>query len=215
YPIVLQKYLAAGNGTGIYVTPGTDHGDPSDNANVNVISNVAIHNQLGFELDMTGKAQYNTASNNVVAGFGLDPDLVYKWPFYSVFNHNAAIGNRGPGVLLYSESADPSMSGFADFSHNDFFGNDRNRPASLQNGLGHGPSAHCGVLNTGYSNPELEFGGFALGGKATTQYDYWGAASGPHAVGAGDAAGGVCDKNGAVTTVLPFSTSPYVFTSLP
>jgi hypothetical protein len=212
-PIVVQKNLAMGNANvGFTVFPGDSFGDLSGDAhNVTLLNNVATQSGVGFSLAQFGKAQYNTATNNTFAGFSLDADLFDK-PF-TIFSYNAAVGNRGPGVIVWPEQ---ESGGFADFSHNDFIGNDRDRTVTSlpypAGPLNFGPSAHCGLLNTGFSY----FYGFPLVGGAKIQslHDFWGTSQGPQAKGPGDEAGGVCDLTGAVTTVVPFSTTAYAFTSV-
>jgi hypothetical protein len=150
----------------------------------------------------------------------------------SSFKGNSAIGNAGPGVILQF-SPDPfteqSFSGFKPFGANNFYGNDRNRAAlsisigaSVEgahdsNGFNPGPSAHCGVLNVGALAPVVVqgFGGPVQVITVSAGGNFWGSASGPQPTGAGDAVGGSCDQNHAITIGKPFATVGFVITTSP
>src|SRR3569833_1726772 len=89
----------------------------------------------------------NTAANNSQAGFWVEAG--------GAFQRNTAVGNAGPGVIVQF-FVDRSGAEFTSFTQNNFYGNDRNRPAldiSSANladvPVAVGPSAHCGVLNAG------------------------------------------------------------------
>ena len=218
--VTLWKNQAIGSGgAGFEVDPGMDNGDFGVYAGlVSVLNNVATNSYYGFYLSQTGTTQYNTAINNTAAGFWLDADAAFGKQF-TVFSYNAALGNRGPGIVVVPESFYHD-SGFADLSHNDLIDNDRDRTVTTLTALNPvfpitisiGAGARCGLLNTGAS---LLFGVNSLtGGKLHSSLDYWGSAQGPLTTGPGDTVGKTCDKNGAVTTFSPFSTSPYVFNSL-
>src|SRR6202035_1615874 len=154
-------------------------------------------------------------ADNSEAGFIVVPDQLGRafFPGVGSFEGNSAIGNAGPGVVVnfsasgFDDPRGPQRS-FRSFSHNNFYGNDRNRPVLLVGlevfqvspGFDTGPSAHCGVLNVGVL-------GAVLGPEPTppppvtlpASGNFWGSAAGPSSTGAGDAAGGACDENAAVT----------------
>ncbi len=152
-----------------------------------------------------------------------------------VFQGNSAIGNGGPGLIIQAASdvfdvdnSDPGDQ-IQVFNHNNFYGNDRNRPALLihePNGGGDpsldpGPSAHCGVLNVGKVTTQPGGAGPTNGGPTsvvvvqTATNNFWGSAKGPSATGPGDAAGGPCDQNGGVTITKPFATVDFPITTTP
>ena len=150
--ITLQSNLAQGGATGFFVSPGgqDEAGDSFGAGNVALVGNVSVHNAVGFIATAPGKLAANTAAGNAQAGFLLVPGG-------GQFQDNSAIGNAGPGAILQFSIDVGDTQGnrkFQSFTQNDFYGNDRNRPA-LNVSVGPfqapnpGPSAHCGVLNMG------------------------------------------------------------------
>jgi hypothetical protein len=142
------------------------------------------------------------------------------------------VGNAGPGVIV-EFSPDPQtlqITAFASFNHNNFYGNDRNRPpmvfvgpegysisVSPQGGYNPGPGAHCGVLNVG-ALAALTVGDVVSPSpviKLPAENNFWGSASGPRSDGPGDAVGGACDQNGGVTLAKPYAQTPFGITSWP
>jgi hypothetical protein len=200
--IVLQNNLAQGGGTGFLVATGAQDEDGLSlgAGNVSLLNNVSVHNGYGFDLTLVGRTENNTAAGNSQAG------------------------NGGPGIMLnYAANfspAEPPSNNYSPFTQNNFYGNDRNRPA-LDNFFGApspGPSARCGVLNLGdVSAALLASAGQGSLDPKTLQAgrNFWGSAQGPAANGVGDAAGGVCDQNAAVTIAKPFATTPFAITSWP
>jgi hypothetical protein len=197
-PVVLRGNLALGAGSGFVANaglcPGCDVTD-SGNNNDQVIGNVAAHCGTGFAMYEVGTIESNTASDNSGAGFKIDA------PIQESFRGNSAIGNGGPGVIV-NFSGDPfdltpSGGGFSRFSGNNFFGNDRNRPALSLDGLGvaglnPGPGAHCGVLNVGalaaIAGPVAVTPPPVM--KIQAAKNFWGSSAGPAPDGPGDAVGG-------------------------
>ncbi|MGH9521822.1 MAG: hypothetical protein ACRD3E_04745, partial [Terriglobales bacterium] len=179
-----------------------------------IVHNVAAESGVGFSLTRTGKITDNIASDNSQFGFYLEEVV----PFL----RNSAFGNAGPGVVTIDEAASyqSAPAPYAAFYGNNFFGNDRNRPALAFGGYGQpydynpGTSAQCGVLNMGAVGESLD----VVAGHAPpappvptvvlqAANNYWGSTSGAKPSGPGDAAGGVCDQNGAATIVKPFATA--------
>jgi len=225
--VIFQQNLASGCGTGYLVNTG-DQGegniDPDSAGIVQLTGNVASHCGVGFNTLLPGTLYGNTAAYNAQSGFVLVPSRG------QAFQNNSAIGNSGPGVLVdFSTDATViSVGFFSHFTRNNFFGNDRARPAalaflvqitapfSLPAGFP-GSSAHCGVLNVG--------GTAALVGPEAVSpppaqiivaaFNYWGTNHGPTAMGSGDAAGGVCDLNGGQTITSQYSTTAWPVTSFP
>jgi hypothetical protein len=122
----------------------------------------------------------------------------------------------------------PWLDQIQKFDHNNFYGNDRNRPALLIHepngggdpGLIPGPGAHCGVLNVGKVAPQQPdpITGVVPPPPVVSQSainNFWGSSKGPSATGAGDAAGGPCDQNGGVTVTKPFATVAFAITTAP
>ena len=157
---------------------------------VEFTNNVAAHGDWGFDLIGGAFLENNTAIDNSTVGFAFFP--VNGTP--SLFHSNSAISNGGPGVIFVGD--------IFDFRQNNFFGNDRNRPAAL----GAGQSARCGILNQGFA---------LTPGPSLALDNFWGSAAGPQAKGPGDDAGGVCDQNGSATKANTFATTPFAITSLP
>jgi hypothetical protein len=224
-PIILQSNLAQGSGTGFLVATGAqDEADSNLSAgNVSVLGNVAVHNGFGFDLTLVGRTEKNTAAGNSQAGFRTVP--------FGTFRGNSTLGNAGPGIVMnYGANFNASFFGLAPlsnnyspFSQNNFYGNDRNRPSLVISvgpipGPNTGPSADCGVLNLG-DVPAAELAGVGQGSldPQTLQAggNFWGSTQGPARTGVGDAAGGVCDQNGAVTIAKPFATTPFAITAWP
>ena len=152
--IIVRDNEAVGDTFGFWVYPGYNGGTgltESPASDVQLVNNIAAHGGTGFYTDLPGPVAYNTALDNSQSGFSITPGG-------APFQFNAAIGNGGPGMLV-NLSPDPFTLGvgnsFSPFTGNNFFGNDRKRPAlffgfglDLSN-LDPGPSAHCGVLNLG------------------------------------------------------------------
>jgi hypothetical protein len=217
-PIILQNNLAQGGGNGFFVDPGLQNEDALKigAGNVSVLGNVATHNGFGYNLTLVGKTENNTAAGNSQAGF--------TGVASGTFRGNSALGNGGPGILInYAAnffSFAPLSNNYSPFIQNNFYGNDRNRPvlAGAFGAPSPGPSAHCGVLNLG----DEAAAGMAASGQGSldpqtlqANGNFWGSAQGPNPTGIGDAAGGVCDQNGAVTIAKPFATTPFAITSWP
>ena len=203
---VVRDNEAVGATTGFFISPGTQDEIGNYNArDVQVVNNIAAHNGTGFYVDVVGLVSYNTALDNSQSGFTVTPSG-------GPFETNSAIGNGGPGVIvdLSNNGWGPGITlnpadVFSTFSNNNFFGNDRKRPAGLsfEGGWNPGPSAHCGVLNLG-----LVAASPAVPTQLQAANNYWGSSKGPSSTGPGDNAGGVCDQNGATTNTKPFSASP-------
>ncbi len=221
--VIFENNLALGGGGGFIVDGGAIcHNCPEIVATniVQLLNNVATQTAgVGFLAQLPGEVSGNTASYNAVAGF-----LIV--PAGAGFEHNSAVGNGGPGVLIdwSPDSITPVGGNFKTFSLNNLFGNDRNRPVislfwSAQlapNGYNPGPSAHCGILNVGGVAAVLNTGeGPPPPAPLAANYDYWGAPSGPKASGAGDTIGGACDQNGGVTTAKFPAATAYAVTTWP
>ncbi|MBV8740168.1 MAG: hypothetical protein JOZ12_00205 [Sinobacteraceae bacterium] len=186
---------------------------------VHLLHNEASAGGVGFAAAFVGSLQNNVASGNSVAGFIVVPGGLPP----TIFTGNVATGNGGPGVVVSFDDPANMQAGFKSFAGNDFYGNDRRRPASMTIGYPAdptdaykpGPGAHCGVLNIGAlaAVPPLSSPLPALTLLASD--NYWGSSSGPKPNGAGDAAGGPCDQNSGVTVSKPFSTSWFSFVPLP
>jgi len=234
-PIHVQGNKAFRCGVGFSVDPGglnDDFGFAADN--VQLSGNVATHCNYGFVTRRAGNIQSNTAVGNRTAGFWVTPmvgqsagapGLARVPPAKVVFTGNSAIGNGGPGIVVVYEpdnegdSVPHTFAGFASFSRNNFYGNDRARPAGLSIGaelFKLGASAHCGVLNVG-SFSSFVTGDVPLGQMVNLKAadNFWGSSSGPQVGGVGDNAGGACDKNGGVTSFKPVATTLFGITSLP
>ena len=217
-PIVLQNNLAQGGGTGFVVSTGAQDEDGLSlgAGNVSLLSNVAVHNGVGFDLTLVGRTENNTAAGNSQVGFRTIP--------YGTFRGNSALGNGGPGIMMnYAANFNglfPVTNNYSPFTQNNFYGNDRNRPV-LNSFFGApipAPSAHCGVLNLGDVSAAL----LASAGQGSLNPqtlaaggNFWGSAKGPAPTGAGDAVGGVCDQNGATTIAKPFATEAFAITAWP
>jgi hypothetical protein len=220
-PIILQSNFAQGGGTGFSVATGfqNEAAMSLSAGNVSLLGNVAVHNGVGFNLSLVGRTENNTAAGNSQSGFLVVPS--------GTFRGNSALGNAGPGIMInYAAnffSDGPLSNNYSLFTQNNFYGNDRNRPAQNFSvgpiaGPDLGPSAHCGVLNLGdVAAAELVSVGQGSLDPQTLQAsgNFWGSTHGPAATGVGDAAGGVCDQNGATTIVKSFATTPFAITSWP
>jgi hypothetical protein len=222
-PVTLRGNLASGGGTGFEVATGTqDQVNGADFAeNVQLLGNVAIHNGAGFVADLPGQIVGNTAAGNSQFGFLITPGG-------AAFQDNSAIGNAGPGAIIQfspDETNFGAIGHFQSFTNNNFYGNDRNRPAlslapvMLLSAASYnpGPSAGCGVLNVGALAVIL--GPFAGGTLPiiilNAANNFWGSAQGPQAHGSADAVGGRCDQNAGVTLAKQFAPVPFAITSLP
>jgi hypothetical protein len=219
--ILLQGNIANGGGTGFAVHPGhqDDIGQAYSASNVSVLGNVAAHYGLGFDLDLAGDIERNTAAGNARAGFSVVPDDTH-------FTGNSTLGNRGPGLIVnfsadwFDGGTDPSRH-FASIAGNNFYGNDRDRPTlGIGSGgvlLDTGTTAHCGILNVGAvatifgpaetSPPPKE--------PLSAAKEFWGVAKGASATGPGDAVGGACDKNGGTTSAPTPAPLAFAITALP
>jgi hypothetical protein len=180
--------------------------------NIFLTGNVAEHNKLGFYALVPGKMLNNTAANNSQAGFWVVAG--------GAFQGNTAVGNAGPGAIVQF-FVDRSGAGFTSFTQNNFYGNDRNRPAldiSSANladvPVAVGPSAHCGVLNAGQ---RVAFPGDLPDPPVVTALNangnFWGSTHGPSPTGAADAVGGACDKNGGKTTATSYASVGFAVTT--
>jgi hypothetical protein len=199
---VVRDNEALGAGTGFSISPGTNNEIGAYSASdVQVVNNIAAHGGTGFYVDVPGLVSYNTALDNSQSGFTVTPGG-------AAFEANTAIGNGGPGVIvdLSNNGWGPGINlnpadVFSTFSYNNFFGNDRKRPAGLSfEGGNPGPSAHCGVLNLGLGGASP-----AVATQLQAANNYWGSSQGPSSSGPGDNAGGVCDQNDSTTSTKPFS----------
>jgi len=220
---LIQNNVTRAAGTGFHIESGQICGDctPLGPASeVLTIHNFATNGGVGFYLRQAGPAKDNFASDNSQYGF---LSVGSSGPFV----HNSAIGNAGPGIVTGLDAGTPSFG--LSLQQNNFFNNDRNRPVLSLGEYGPpydydpGPSAHCGVLNMGavWQSYALDGGSHlppappvpSVTLQATN--NYWGSSSGPSSAGAGDAAGGVCDQNNAVTITKPFATTAVTITALP
>ena len=134
----------------------------------------------GFSISGTGFViEGNEALSNAGAGF----ELGSRPGAASVhsFQHNWAVGNVGPGVVLFSQVT------VSNFWANNIFGN----ATSDQLVLG-SVAKNCGIFN-------------ASGNALRATGSFWGSATGPGPDPA-DAAGGNCDTGGSVTVFKPFAS---------
>jgi hypothetical protein len=217
--IVVQNNYARGGGIGFNVPGGTQQmvGTASNSSLVLLTDNVAEYNGLGFYALYPGNMASNTAANNSQAGF-----QVVASPF--ALQGNTAVGNAGPGAIVQffdDGSQPPNVLGFKSFTQNNFYGNDRHRPA-LSINIGQlpvvtynpGPSAHCGVLNLGALAQAFEdVANPLIPAPLNANGNFWGTTHGPSATGAADAVGGQCDQNGGKTTATSFATAGFVITT--
>jgi len=218
---LVQNNVARAAGTGFQIEPGHICGDcPAIATEVLLVHNFATNGGVGFSLLQGGQTKDNLATDNSQYGFLVRGS---SGPFV----RNSAIGNAGPGIVIGLEARTASFS--LSLQQNNLFNNDRNRPVLSFGDYGApydfnaGPGAHCGVLNMG-AIWQSYAGGTGLHGPPTAPIpsvtlqatnNYWGSSSGPSSTGAGDAAGGVCDENNAVTITKPFATSPAPISALP
>jgi hypothetical protein len=227
--VILQNNVALGAGIGVNVTAGdqAEGGLIFSDAIVQLLSNVATHCSLGFSTLLVSSINGNTASDNSLAGFMVVPDNTTS------FTGNSAIGNAGPGLILQFSpdiNDDQASDTFQTLRGNNFYGNDRNRPAlaiatsafvgPAQDSPGvfnPGPSAHCGILNVGALAAIVVQGNEHTAPVITVSApgSYWGSAGGPSPTGAGDAVGGLCDQNHGVTIGKPFATASLSITTAP
>jgi hypothetical protein len=217
--VVAQNNYARGAGIGFNVPGGArlPFGTQSS-ANISLTGNVAEHNKLGFFALVPGKMLNNTAANNSQAGFWVVAG--------GAFQGNTAVGNAGPGAIvqffldLFNPDG-PASVGFTSFTQNNFYGNDRNRPAltisSAQNSdvpVNAGPSAHCGVLNAGQLTQfAIDLPNPPVVSPLNANGNFWGATHGPAPTGASDAVGGACDKNGGKTTATSYASTGFAITT--
>jgi len=221
--IIVKDNVALGAGTGFVVQPVGPGAETLFNpsaTNVQLVANVAMGGGVGFSASDPGQITYNMAVKNSQIGFELNPGG-------AAFYANSAIGNGGPGVLIYLNDINDfgpipefTPNTFAPFTGNNFIGNDRNRPAlTVPNfSISPGPGAHCGVLMGIFLPP-----GFlrappppqAL--RLAASDNYWGSADGPaSAEPDADAVGGACNQDGTTTIATPFSKTSFpVHSGLP
>ena len=226
--IIIRDNVALGAGTGFLVQPvgpGSEVlGNPGA-SNVQLVANVAMGGGVGFNASDPGQITYNTAVKNSQIGFEVNPGG-------AAFYANSAIGNGGPGVLIYLNDVNDypgvvefTPNTFAPFSGNNFIGNDRNRPALSVPyfSINPGPGAHCGVLMgiflpPGYFPPGSNYPAPPPPGQApklAASDNYWGSADGPaSAEPNADAVGGACNQDGTTTIATPFSKKPFPVRSL-
>jgi hypothetical protein len=221
---LLEKNVAVGAATGFSVDPGLsgecDDCDVSNHADdVSTLQNVAADGGVGFSLYRSGLVSQNVAAHNSQYGFLMVEGGPFSW--------NSAIGNSGPGVIAAVEAPSglnpPPPVPFTPFKNNNFFGNDRNRPPLSLGGYpppfsdySLGSGANCGILNMG-AVWETLFSPFGIHPPPAppvpsvtleANQSYWGSPNGPAANGSGDAVGGACDQNNAITIIKPFVTAP-------
>lgn len=214
----LANNRAIGAATGFIVDPGFQRENEYPHwftaGNVQLVHNVASGGAVGFWTALAGPLLGNTASSNSTAGFMLVSEG-------APFQRNAAVGNGGPGLVLSFFNHSQSVAeGIGSYNANSFYGNDRNRPASLTVGLfgsQFGPSAHCGILAVGALSQTMTSTGVPLPttSRIPATGNYWGSTTGPSASGSGDAAGGPCDQYGSTTLTAPFATANTGIVSLP
>jgi hypothetical protein len=221
--IVLQSNVALGGGTGFSVQPGGQSQTAIDAdvsaANVSVLGNLAIHDTLGFDLDVAGDIERNTAVGNANAGFQIVPNQ-------TLFRANTTVGNRGPGLIVnfsanwFDGGTVPSRK-FKSLDQNNFYGNDRGRPPLVitvgEAQLDTGPSAHCGILNVGAVATLFGPAEVTPPPKEPLQApsDFWGSPTGPSHSGPADAIAGACDQNGGSTTAPNPVSQGFTITTAP
>jgi hypothetical protein len=219
--IIVRDNVALGAGTGFVVQPvgpGSENLFNPSATNVQLVANVAMGGGVGFYASDPGQITYNMAVKNSQIGFEVNPGG-------AAFSGNSAIGNGGPGVLIYLNDINNfdsipefTPNTFASFTGNNFIGNDRNRPALTVPyfSVSPGPGAHCGVLMGIFLPP-----GFlpappppqAL--RLAASDNYWGSADGPSSTEPdADAVGGACNQDGTTTIATPFSKTPFPVRSL-
>jgi hypothetical protein len=221
-PILLENNVARGGGTGFYAERGSNGLDNLEALplNVAVVGNIAAGGSgFGFNLNGPGATLNNTATGYAQGGF-----LIV--PANADFTGNSIIGNGGPGVIVdFSLDDKPLFPGdavpaFHAFSHNNIFGNDRNRPVlllrpdrdSAPTPYNPGPSAHCGILNVGELSGPVSIDQTPHPGdpvQLPAAGNFWGSTRGPAPTGPGDAIGGVCDQNNGTTTATTFATASF------
>jgi hypothetical protein len=214
--VILQNNSALNAGVGFWVAPGFQCDGICPNglsAGIALLQyNVVAHSGIGFIASLSGPLLDNTAIANSQTGF-----FITAGPAVT-FQHNSAIGNDGPGVimvwLLSAEENGEPTSAIRAFDENNFIGNDRNRPVlTVGNFRGpfpiQGSSAHCGILFLGAiaTFPDLT-PPFPIENFLAAK-NYWGSPGGPSASGGGDTSGGACDQNNGVTKTAPFSTTAF------
>jgi hypothetical protein len=215
--IIAQGNFARGGGVGFNVPAGIQVmiGAASNSSLVHLTGNVAEHNGLGFYAFFPGGLASNTAANNSQAGFEIVASPI-------AFQGNTAVGNAGPGAIVqfFDNNDGPPTLGFKSFTQNNFYGNDRHRPA-LNISIAQlppmsydpGASAHCGVLNLGVLAQALEdVANPPVPAPLNANGNFWGTTHGPSATGAADAVGGKCDQRGGKTTATSFVTTGFGIT---
>ena len=190
---IVRHDLASRASVGFFIDPGiTCEGFfvcPSGSPTVQLLANVATGNGTGFSSNGTGPITGNTASGNSSTGFSLTA------PVQERFSGNTAIGSGGPGVIV--SLVPQTGAGFSSFSQNNFYGNDRNRPAPLLPG----PGARCGVFLSPPPPPPTV--------TLPAPNNFWGTTT-----GSSDTSGGACDQNGGITIAQPLAGTPFPITSL-
>jgi hypothetical protein len=221
--IIVRDNVALGAGTGFVVQPvgpGSESLFNPSATNVQLVANVAMGGGVGFSASDPGQITYNMAVKNSQIGFEVNPGG-------AAFYGNSAIGNGGPGVLIYLNDINDNMgfpeftpNTFAPFTGNNFIGNDRNRPAlTVPNfSISAGPGAHCGVLMGFFLPPGFVPPGSGLfpppppaqAPQLAAGDNYWGSADGPSSAAPdADAVGGACNQDGTTTIATPFSKTPF------
>lgn len=221
--IIVRDNVALGAGTGFVVQPvgpGSESLFNPSATNVQLVANVAMGGGVGFSASDPGQITYNMAVKNSQIGFEFNPGG-------AAFYGNSAIGNGGPGVLIYLNDINDNMAfpeftpnTFAPFTGNNFIGNDRNRPALTVPyfSISAGPGAHCGVLMGFFLPPGFVPPGSGLfpppppaqAPQLAASDNYWGSADGPSSAAPdADAVGGACNQDGTTTIATPFSKTPF------
>jgi len=217
--IIALGNFARGGGVGFNVPGGIQVmiGAASNSSLLHLTGNVAEHNELGFYAFFPGSLTANTAAGNSRAGFEVVASPI-------AFQGNTAVGNAGPGAIVqFFDDGDnpPHTVGFKSFNQNNFYGNDRHRPALSISvaqlppaSYNPGPSAHCGVLNLGVLASALEdIANPPIPAPLNANGNFWGTTHGPSATGAADAVGGKCDQRGGKTTATSFVTTGFGITT--
>ena len=217
--IIALGNFARGGGVGFNVPGGIQVmiGAASNSSLVHLTGNVAEHNELGFYALFPGGLTANTAANNSQAGFEVVASPI-------AFQGNTAVGNAGPGAIVqFFDDGDnpPHTVGFKSFTQNNFYGNDRHRPALSISvaqlppaSYNPGTSAHCGILNLGVLASALEdIANPPIPAPLNANGNFWGTTHGPSATGAADAVGGKCDQRGGKTTATSFVTTGFGITT--
>jgi hypothetical protein len=217
--IVLENNVAIGTQTGFFVAKGTDIcdgcGDIATADDVTLKNNFASDNQIGFDLSTAGLVTQNVAVGNGTGFSWAAPAGAFPAQPAGAFLYNSAIGNRGPGVIFSTFSN--SGPGTFTLSHNNFYGNDRNRPS--------GSSAHCAILNLGATNTnayvtdDIQYAMPAQPPYPTISVNavisFWGSTKEPSGSASADVVGGVCDQTGGQTVASGVQGAPVAIPAPP